>query len=106
MAWLRHWGCLLVGSLHPNEEKVLEEVTSRILSAHHLSLTESQKQRFKVCALLRFFHLNVILCLSSVCHYFCIHMLVRLGHIATPVGVQQHIFNLVYFLFQITVHFL
>lgn len=50
VAWLRHWGCLLVGSLHPNEEKVLEEVTLRILSAHHLSLTDSQKQCLK-CAI-------------------------------------------------------
>ncbi|XP_045102580.1 separin-like isoform X2 [Portunus trituberculatus] len=47
VAWLRHWCCLLVGSLHPKEEKVLEKVTSRILSAHKLTLTDSQKQRFK-----------------------------------------------------------
>ena len=48
VAWLRHWCCLLVGSLHPKEEKVLEKVTTRILLAHHLTLTDSQKHRFKV----------------------------------------------------------
>lgn len=47
VAWLRHWCCLLVGSLHPKEEKALEKLTSQILSAHTLSLTDSQKQRLK-----------------------------------------------------------
>lgn len=70
VAWLRQWACLLVGSLHPNEEKVLEEVTSRILSAHQLSLTDSQKQRLKVGAMLSFIVLIAII--LQACNSICI----------------------------------
>ncbi|KAG0716797.1 hypothetical protein GWK47_008833 [Chionoecetes opilio] len=47
VAWLRHWCCLLVGSLHPKEEKALEKVAAHLVSAHQLTLTPSQKQRLK-----------------------------------------------------------
>ncbi|XP_066984369.1 separin isoform X2 [Macrobrachium rosenbergii] len=52
VAWLQHWSCLLIGGLHPREQKLLEEVTSRILSTCKMSMSSNQIQLFQSIAAL------------------------------------------------------
>ncbi|KAK8750733.1 hypothetical protein OTU49_014978 [Cherax quadricarinatus] len=44
VAWLRHWCCLLVGSLDARDQCLLEETTARILADCKVPLTDTQKQ--------------------------------------------------------------
>ncbi|XP_045623802.1 separin isoform X2 [Procambarus clarkii] len=44
VAWLRHWSCLLTGSLDIRDQLLLEESTTRILANCKISLTDTQKQ--------------------------------------------------------------
>ncbi|XP_064089627.1 separin-like [Macrobrachium nipponense] len=47
VAWLQYWSCLLIGGLHPREQKLLEEVSSRILSTCKMSMSLNQIQLFQ-----------------------------------------------------------
>ncbi|KAK8753365.1 hypothetical protein OTU49_004091, partial [Cherax quadricarinatus] len=43
VAWLRHWCCLLVGSLDTRDQCLLEETTARILANCKVPLADNQK---------------------------------------------------------------